>query len=48
MLKALLQTWSHRLAQLVTHLRGFEETGIIPLDVVAFRTRDELKELGIL
>jgi len=48
MINALISHSSQRIAKLIDSLRSFEETGTIPLDCVAFSTRSELEDLGIL
>jgi hypothetical protein len=48
MVQKILQNVSSRVGQLITWLRGYEETGEIPIDSVAFETRNSLKQVGIM
>jgi hypothetical protein len=48
MISQVTQFISNRVAQIITHLRGFEESGMIGIDCVSLNTRDSLKEYGVL
>ncbi|MGE3278882.1 MAG: hypothetical protein AB7J40_03750 [Candidatus Altimarinota bacterium] len=48
MVQKILHQVSTRISQVVTWLRGYEETGEIPIDCIAFDTRSNLKEAGVL
>lgn len=48
MIRTLLQEFSPRIHDLLAMLQGFAETGHLGIDSVAFKTRDDLKDLGIL
>lgn len=48
MLKTALSQSSERIYQVITWLRGFEESGHIGIDAVSFKTRFNLRDLGII
>lgn len=48
MVQKILHQVSARVGQIITWLKGYEETGEIPIDCIAFHTRSNLKEAGIL
>jgi hypothetical protein len=48
MVQKILQQFSMRVGNLVTWLRGYEETGEIPIDSVAYETRISLREAGVM
>lgn len=48
MVQKILQQVSFRVGQLITWLRGYEETGEIPIDSVALQTRRDLEQVGVI
>lgn len=48
MISQISQFVSTRVTQLITQLRGFEESGVIGIDCISLNTRDSLKDYGVL
>lgn len=48
MVTQLRSQFGSRFHQLLTWLKGYQESGNIAVDSVAFHTRDQLKDLGAL
>lgn len=48
MITRISQHVSRQINQLITRLRGYEESGVIGIDCISLHTRDALREYGVL